>query len=139
MEAVFGSEELAAFLEHGVAGDGFVFLRAEDEADGGVIAADLVKVFIQADVAVHLADILMGELADFEIDEDEALQEVVVEDEIDAEFVVLEDEAFLPRDKTEAAPEFEQEGLEVVHDGLLQLRLMKAWTGGQAEELEDGR
>jgi len=75
-------------------------------------------------VAVHLANVLVGELADLEVDEDEAFEQVVVEDEIDVELIGLIEQALLPGDEAEAASEFEEEGLKVVHDGLLQPGLM---------------
>ena len=108
MQTVFFGEELPTFLEDGVAGYGLIFLGAEDEADGGVVAFDFEEVFVEADIAVHLADVLMGELADFQINEDEAFQEVVVEDEVHIEFVILEDDALLPGDEGEAASRFPQ-------------------------------
>ena len=138
MEAVLGGEELLVFVEHRVAGDGLVFFGTEDEADGGVVPGDLVEVFIEADVAVHLADVLVGELADLVIDEDEAFQEVVVEDEIDKELVAFEAEEFLAGNEAEAAPKFEEEGLEVIHDGLLEGGLAEARGAGDAEEFQDG-
>ena len=78
MQTVFSGEDLPVFLEHGIAGDGFIFLGAEDEAHGGVVAFDFEEVSVEADIAVHLADVLVGELADFEVDEDEAFQEVLL-------------------------------------------------------------
>ena len=138
MQAVFFGEELPAFLEDGVAGYGFIFLGAENEADGGVVAFDFEEVFVESDIAVHLADVLMGELADFQIDEDEAFQEVVVEDEVHIEFVILEDDSLLPGDEGEAASHFEKEGLEVVHDGLLEIGFVEARAIGETEEFEDG-
>src|ERR1035437_7965788 len=56
-----------------------VMISAETETDGGIVSGDLVDVFIHADVAVHLADVLMGELDYFQIDEDEAFEALVVE------------------------------------------------------------
>ena len=138
MQSVFSGEELPTFLQHGIAGDGFIFFGAEDEADGGVVALDFEEVFVEADIAVHLADVLVGELADFQIDEDEAFQEVVIEDEIDEEFVILEDDPLLPGDEGEAASHFEKEGLEVVHDGLLEFGFVQTGAIGEAEEFENG-
>ena len=138
MQSVFSGEELPTFLEDGVAGDGFIFLGAENEADGGVVALDFEEVFVEADIAVHLADVLVGELADFEVDEDEAFQEVVVEDEVHEEFIILEDDALLAGDEGESASHFEKEGLEVVHDGLLEFGFVQAGAVWETEELEDG-
>jgi hypothetical protein len=44
-----------------------------------------------------LAEILMGELAEFEIDEHVAAQQAVVEDQVHEEVVFLESESLLPR------------------------------------------
>lgn len=138
MQAVFSGEELSAFLQHGVACDGFIFLGAENEADGGVVAFDFEEILVEADIAVHLPDILMGELADFEVDQDKAFQEVVVKDEVHIEFIILEDDTLLACDEGEAASHFEKEGLEIFHDGLLEIGFMEAGAVGETEKFQDG-
>jgi hypothetical protein len=50
----------------------------------------------------------------FEIDEDEAAEVAVVEDEIDVIMGVVQRDAVLPPDESEAFAQFQKEGLEVV-------------------------
>ena len=54
------------------------------------------------DVAVHLADVLVGELAELEIDQQVALEDDFVEDEVDVELLVPERQPLLPCDEREA-------------------------------------
>jgi hypothetical protein len=138
VQAIFSGEELSALLEDGVAGDGFIFLGAKDEANGGVVPFHFKEILVKADIAVHLPDVLVGELADFEVDEDEAFQEVVVKDEVHIEFIILEDDTLLACDEGEAASHFEKEGLEVFHDGLLEIGFMEAGAVGETEKFQDG-
>ena len=55
-----------------------------------------------AHVAVHLADILMRQLAGLEIDQHEAFEQEVVKDEAHVEVLVLEPETLLASDEGEA-------------------------------------
>jgi len=62
----------------------------ENDADSGVIALYLILVLEHADIAVHLADVLMREAADFEIEQHKTLENEMIEDQIDVEILVLE-------------------------------------------------
>ena len=59
----------------------------------------------------------MRELVEFQVDQDVAAQEAVVEDEVEEVVVVVEGEALLPGLEEEAFAEFEEEVLEMVDDG----------------------
>ena len=81
----------------------------------------------------------MGELVPFEVEEDVAAKEAVVEDEIDAEVIIVEGEALLTGLEEEAFTEFQQEGLQLVDDGGFQFVLGVMRVVLQTEELEDER
>jgi hypothetical protein len=74
-------------------------------------------------VNLHLAEVLMGELVELEVDDDVAAEEAVVEDQIDEVVVFIEGEALLAGLEEEAFAEFEEEVLEAVDDGLLEVGL----------------
>jgi hypothetical protein len=59
--------------------------------------------------------------------------------EVDEEVVAVAGDALLPRDEAEPFAEFEQELLQVVDDGLLEIALVPVGAVGQAEEFEDER
>jgi hypothetical protein len=86
---------------------------------------------------VHLAGIGVGELADLEVDDDQAAEATVKEEEVDSIPLVADAEAALAADEGELAAELEQEGLEVVDERFLQVVLGILVL--EAEELQDQR
>src|SRR5437899_778669 len=118
-EAVLAGEDLARQAFEGVAGDGLVLLRAEDQADGRVLARLHPVIAGIVEVEVHLAGIGVGELADLEVDDDQAPEPAVEEEEVDPVPLVTDAQAALAADEGELAAEFQQEGLEMVDERLL--------------------
>ena len=70
-------------MKHGITDDRGVLLRAEDDPDRRIVVWTALNVISHAHVHVHLTDVLMRQLARFEIEQDEALQQVIVENQID--------------------------------------------------------
>jgi len=81
----------------------------------------------------------MRELAELEVDQDEATEQPVVENEIDVEVIAFERHALLSRDEAEALAELEQELLDAVDDGLLELTFAPLGALTKPEELEHER
>ena len=136
-EAVFGGEELLAFAEDGVADDGVVFVGTEDDAEGGVVVWGALEVVEEADLHVHLADVSVGELLGFEINEDEALQQVVVEDQIDVEVAGFRADAELASDEGEAFAQLHEEVAQTSDEGIFEFAFGGMGVLGEAEEFED--
>ena len=88
-------------------------------------------------VNVDLADVLMGELGGLEVDDDEAFQDVVIEDEIEVEVTGLGADSHLAGDEGEAMAHFQEETLELGDDGGLDLGLGGDWIFRQTEEFKD--
>ena len=118
IEQIFCCNKLLVLVKHGVARDRLVLLGTEDEADGWPVTLRAPLAVEETDVAVHLADVLVGELAKLEVDEQEAFQDHVVEDEVDVEVLVLEREALLPGNEGEAFADLEQEMLQLLRIAL---------------------
>ena len=135
--AVSGGEELFAAFEDGVLHDGFVLIGAEDEADGGIVVRAAFEVVEHSHVHVDLADVLMGELGGLEVDDDEAFQDVVIENEIEVEVAGLGADTHLAGDEGEAVAHFQQEALELGDDGGLDFGLGGGGIFRQAEEFEN--
>jgi len=74
-----------------------------------------------------------------QIDEHEALEDVVVEDEIDVVVRAIDRDALLAADETEAAPEFEEEGLELIDQCLFEFGLDADRPVWKPEEFEHVR
>ena len=137
VELVAGGEDGLLVFGEGVFDHGVVLVGGEDEAKGGVVVGGAALAVVVVDVELELAEILVGELADFEVDEDVALEDGVVEDEVDVEVVAFEGEALLAGEEGEAVAEFEEEGLEVGDEGALQIGLDELLGFGETEELDD--
>jgi Cu/Zn superoxide dismutase len=73
---------------------------AEHDADGGILLAGFHEAVEVVDVHLHLPEVLMGDLADLQIDQDIAAQQAVVEDQIHEEMVFVEGESLLARLET---------------------------------------
>jgi len=70
---------------------------------------------------MHLAGIGVGELADLEVDDDQATEPAVEAEEVDSIPLVTDAQAALAADEGELAAQLEEEGLEVVDERLLQV------------------
>lgn len=62
----------------------------------------MFEVVVHAHVHVHLPYVLMGQLAAFEIKNDKALQQVIVEHQVNIEVFALCADPLLPGDESEA-------------------------------------
>lgn len=81
----------------------------------------------------------MRRFVELEVDDDVATQKAVVEDQIDEVVVLIEGEALLAGLEKKAFAEFEEEVLQAVDDGLLQIVFRVASLFLQAEELQHER
>lgn len=106
VELVFLDEELAVHLVGGVFDEQFVLVPGEDDAYGRVVAFAIFLGGKVAKIHIHLADVVVLDFVHFEIDEDEATEVTVVEDEIDVIMGVVQRDAVLPPDESEAFAQF---------------------------------
>ncbi len=134
-EAVFGGEDFVGEIVEGVFGDGGVFVGAENEADGWIFAGFHPMFAGVVEVKVHLAGIGVGEGTDFEIDDDQAIELAMKEEEIDAEPLIADAQTALAADECEVVAEFEEEGLEMGDQGVFEFGFGVFVL--EAEEFED--
>ena len=62
-----------------------------------------------------MANVLMTQLAPLEIENDEALEQVIIKYQVDIEIAAIGTDALLAGDKGEALAQFQQEGLKLAH------------------------
>src|SRR5215217_1525379 len=124
-------------MQDGVAGHCFVLLCAEDEANRGPIAFGPSLRIEQPHIAVHLADVLVCELAKLEVDEQVALQDDVVENEVDVEVFVLERQPLLSRHESKAPAKLEKKVRELAEYRALQVALSQQLALGEVKEIEN--
>lgn len=87
-----------------VAHNGVVLVRAEDQPERRVVSRAAPLAIEVVDVELELAEIPMVELSDLEVDQDEALEHHVIEDEIDVEMVAIQREPLLPCARIAGSP-----------------------------------
>ena len=116
---------MAVVLGERILDDGVALVRTEDDADGRVVALVHLLAGLVVDVHLHLSDVLMGEIARFEVDKDEAFQNIVIEHEVDMKVPPVEVDVLLPCDEGEAAPKFQEKFLQVVDERLLKVGFVK--------------
>jgi len=137
VELIFLNEKLAVHLVGGVFHEQFILVAGEDDADGRVVARGVFLGGEVAEIHIHLADVVVLNLVDFEVDEDEAAEDAVVEDEVHPVVGVVEGDAILSANESEAFAQLQQEGLEVVAEAGFQVGLGKGVWLGDFEKFED--
>lgn len=105
-EHVLRGEYSPPIGERGVLGHRFTTIGAEDDPDRGVIVGSGALIVEQANVEVHLADVLRRELPCFQIDQYEAFEDVMVKHKIDVVMVAVGTDALLTSDKRESRSQF---------------------------------
>src|SRR5206468_11222250 len=93
---------------------GCAFLFAENHANSWVLIRRLHVAVKIVDIHLHLAKVLMGEPADFQINQHIATQQAVVENKINEEIVIVKGQALLTRLKQKAFAEIQQKMFEFV-------------------------
>ena len=87
-------------------------------------------------VHLHLAQVLMGEFTELEIDEHVTAKKAVVENQVHEEMLFIESEAALPGLEEKAFAEFEQESLDLADDGGFEVGFGKTSQLVEAEKFE---
>ena len=102
-----------------------VFLLAQHNADGSGFGVGFDVAIKVVDVHLHLAQILVRELANLEVDQHLATQQAVVKHQIHKEMVVGKGETLLARLKQKALAQLQQEVFDLIDDGGFKVRLRK--------------
>ena len=101
---------------------------------GGKSRLSAFELVIHPDVHVHLADILMRYLCRLQVDEAEAFEDIVVEDEVDVVVLLFGMDMLLASDEGKALAEFHQELLQVGNNCPFEGILIEFAARFQAEE-----
>src|SRR5450432_2570785 len=117
--------------------DDLVLLLAEHEADARLVPIAPELGIRGGQVEVHLAGVLRLELAGVELDNDEAAEPQVEEEEVDVEVLASDLEVHLAAHEREADAELEEEVAHVLEQAALEVPLLR--VGAQREEVEDVR
>jgi hypothetical protein len=74
-------------------------------------------------IKMHLPRIRVGELSEFEINDDEASKSSMKEEQVDPIPLVSDAQPMLASDKREVTPKFQQECLQLSYQGILKFGL----------------
>ena len=134
---VLGNEEAVVHVGGGVFDQGVVFLRAEQEPHRRIVTIGHHVFMIPGYVGVELAEVFMGELVHFELDEDMAFQDTMVENQIHEPSGLSDDDALLPGFEAKAVTEFHQEFMQVVQESIFEVGFADGLPGFESKEFED--
>jgi len=122
-EFVFGGEDFGGEAFERVFCDGGVFLRAEEEADRRVLIGIGPVLARVVQIHVHLPGVGVGEFAHLEVDDDEAAQAAVEEEQVHAIPLVADPQPALAGDEAEFVAEFAKELLQMLDERFLEIAL----------------
>ena len=134
-----GDEE---FLVHAGGGEldfCTVAVAAQEDADGRIVAGAHHVCLEPVDVEIHLTGIRRLEGPDFQINENVAAENAVVEDEVEAVMPASFGHAELAGLKAEAAAQLEEELLQVIQEDGFKLLFGIVRKFGETGELKDVR
>src|SRR6478736_5503727 len=137
LKLILRNEELVRQIGERVLDQGVVFARTQQQPYGRVVTWGHHVALVPADVSVELAEVLVAEGGDLELKQDVALQDAVVEDEVDEAVRVADQDALLPSFEAEAVTKLEQELLQLVEQCVFQVRFGHHLLGLHAQEFED--
>jgi hypothetical protein len=84
-----------------------------------------------------LAEVFVGEFVYFELDEDMALEDTVIENQIHKPSGLSNDDALLPGFEAKAVTELNQEFMQVVQKSSFEVGFADGLTGFESKEFED--
>src|SRR5574344_587712 len=120
---VLGRKHLVVLRKRGILGHVLVRIGAEDDADGGIVALALRVFVVHLQVPVHLSHVLIGNLVHLEVDKHKALDDVVVEHQVDVIVVVHRMDVLLACYKGIPLAHFHDELLQVADNGAFKVTL----------------
>lgn len=132
---IFGLEQLVAAVEHTVEGHVFAGLGAEDDTYGGVVALGALQLVVHAHVHIHLPHVLVRDLVRLQINQEEALEQVVVEHQVDVIVIDVGVHVLLATYVGKALAQLHDEALHVKCQPVFERALGVAVFAAEAQEL----
>ena len=102
----------------------------------GVVPWKFHLFFEIPDIEIHLTDVLMGQLADLQIDENKAFQDIVVKNKIDVKMVAIYGNSFLAGHKRKTLAKFKKKIVQLVDQTLFQFVFKICFVLLQAEKFQ---
>ena len=110
MELVPAGEDLFFLMRpKGVLYYRVVLIRAENQTESGIVSFGPPFMVVVIHVKLKLAEVLVCELAGLEVYDHVALEDCVIENQIDIEMVAIQRQPLLPGYKRKTLAQFQQE------------------------------
>lgn len=139
VQLVFAGKKLLIAVENGILGNILIRVGAKDDADCWVIALAALQFIVHTDIHIHLPYVLMGNFAGFQIDQHKALEDIVVEHEVDVVVLFLCVDMLLAGYKGIALAQLHEKFLNVRDDAAFQLILSKICAARKPQKFRNHR
>lgn len=120
-KTIFGCKKLFIAMEQRIAGDILIRIRAENDSQCRTIPLATLELIIHPHIHIHLPNILMRDLGRFEVNQHEALENVVIENEVNEIVFFLGMNVLLARDERISLPHLHQERTNIVENSRFQI------------------
>lgn len=127
---------MLTLFDYRVFDDGFILAVAQNNTDSGIVVFAAFEVVKHAHIHIHLTDVLMAELAGFQVDDDKTLEQIIVENQVNKKVAGLSANTHLPRDEREPLAKFQQKLLQFINNRLLQPALFYLASLRQLQEFQ---
>lgn len=133
---ILRSVDLCVAFRQGVTYEHVALVGTEQDADRWIVTFVHLLTGVVVDIHLHLANVLMGEIFCFEIDQNETFQNVVVKHEVDVEMSAFDIEMFLPSDERKTSAKFKQKLLQMIDERLFEIGFIEMLVLRQIEKFQ---
>ena len=133
---ILRSVDLCVAFRQGVTYEHVALVGTEQDADRWIVTFVHLLAGVVVDIHLHLADVLMGEIFCFEIDQDETFQDIIIKHEVDVEMSAFDIEMFLPSNEGKASAKFKQKLLQMIDERLFEIGFIEMLVLRQIEEFQ---
>jgi len=134
-DLVFGDADGLGHAAQGIFGDEAFLVLAKDETDAGLVIGMALLIVDHVEVEIHFGRVFRFECAAFQINDDEAAELQVIEEEVQIEIVITEFEVDLTTNEGEAGAELDEEFAQVLDQSEFQVAFPRPEAEGEEAEM----
>ena len=116
-----------------------ILVSAQKNANRLVFARDFFVAVVIVDIHLQLPQILMSQLTRLKFQNNKTAQQTIVEYKIGKELIILQQNALLPSNKTEAITKLKDKLLQMIYNGLFYVAFIVMRLSLQSQELQAHR
>lgn len=126
---IFSLEQLFAAMENAISRHIFAGVGAKQQADGGIVPICTHQLVIHPYIHIHLSHILMCYLLGLQVYQEEALQDIIVEHQVNIKITHIRADMLLSGHKGKSLAHLHDKTLQMTDDTTLQFCLRKISIG----------